>query len=305
MAAHGREQQKVAEWWDDLCHQWYSEADRRLTPEQLAGLFEELEELYRGVDHLVLDTDLRSLSGQHLLDIGCGGGVHDALFRHYGAHVSAVDVSQARALSTAHKLAMVRNGSGFAAQADGERLPFRDNCFDIVYSNGVMHHSQSTPAMIAEAYRVLKPGGRFVVMLYSKVSLQWAAQFLHYGLLRGYYFRYGRKHWLGACTEGQPKFGSTRNPFTRAYTRRDLVGLLRQFEDVRTRKTEFHLYAIPFFGRRLRRPLCRLLGRKLYKDSFVLVEGREDYAEHLAVERALRPYLGWFWNITARKPAHV
>jgi len=296
------DQRRISEWWDDLCRQWYTDLDRRLDPEKLCGIFPELEELYRGMDHLVLSMDLPALAGREILDIGCGGGIHDALFRRYGAHVSAVDISADRALSTARKLSLVREGSGFAAQAAGERLPFKDSSFDIVYSNGVMHHSESTEKMVAEAYRVLKPGGRIVMMLYAKVSLLYAVLFLHFGFLRGYYFRYGPKYWLGACTEGAPKFGSTRNPFTRAYTHREVRLLLRRFRDLRIRKTEFHLYAIPYFGRRVRRLICRALGRKLYRESFILVEGREDYAAYLGLERWLGPYLGWFLNITARKP---
>jgi ubiquinone/menaquinone biosynthesis C-methylase UbiE len=293
---------KISEWWDDLCKQWYVDLDQRLTPERLYGLFDEMEEMYQGMDHLVLDMDLPSLAGREVLDIGCGGGAQDALFRRYGANMSSVDISRERALSAAHKLGMVREGSGFAAQADGERLPFKDGVFDVVYSNGVMHHSESTEAMIAEAHRVLKPGGRIVMMLYAKVSVQYAMLLLYWGLARGYYFRYGPRYWLGACTEGAPKFGATRNPFTRAYTGAEIHTLFQRFGDVKIRKTECHLHAIPYFGRRARRLICRALGRKLYRDTFVLIEGRQDYAAYLGLERWLGPYLGWFANITARKP---
>lgn len=296
------DQRQVSEWWDDLCLQWYAGADRGLTASRLYALFDELEELYRSMDHLIFSMDLDNLAGKAVLDIGCGGGVHDALFRRYGAHVSAVDISGERALSTAYKLSLVREGSGFAAQANGENLPFKDESFDIIYSNGVMHHSESTEAMVAEAYRVLKPGGRIVMMLYAKVSLLYAVLLLHFGIFRGYYFRYGPKYWLGACTEGTPKFGSTLNPFTRTYTQREVRLLLHRFRDLRIQKTEFHLYAIPYFGRRIRPLICKILGRRLYRESFVMVEGREDYAAYLGLERWLGPYLGWFLNITARKP---
>ncbi len=300
--ALSEDQQRVSAWWDDLCRQWYVDLDQQLTPERLYGLFDEMEKMYRGMDHLVLDMDLPSLAGLDVLDIGCGGGAQDALYRRYGANVSSVDISRERALSAAHKLGMIREGSGFAAQADGERLPFKDGVFDVVYSNGVMHHSESTEAMIAEAYRVLKPGGRVVMMLYAKGSLHYAALLLYWGLARGYRLRYGSKYWLGACTEGAPKFGDTRNPFTRAYTQAEIRQMLGAFTDVRLRKTECHMNHIPILGRRVRRLVCRTTGQKMYRDPFVLIEGRRDYAAFLPIERWLSPSLGWFVNITARKP---
>jgi len=72
---------------------------------------------------------------------------------------------------------------------------------------------------------------------------------------------------------------------------------------VSVRKTEFHLHAIPLVDRRLRRLICRTLGHKPYGESFALIEGRQDYAAYLPIERALGPYLGCSWNITARKRA--
>jgi ubiquinone/menaquinone biosynthesis C-methylase UbiE len=43
--------------------------------------------------------------------------------------------------------------------SDGERLPFRDESFDVVYSNGVLHHTPDTAGAIREVHRVLRPGG--------------------------------------------------------------------------------------------------------------------------------------------------
>jgi ubiquinone/menaquinone biosynthesis C-methylase UbiE len=54
--------------------------------------------------------------------------------------------------------------------ADAEQLDFADNTFDIVYSHGVLHHTPDTAGAIREVHRVLKPGGRAVVMLYHRNS---------------------------------------------------------------------------------------------------------------------------------------
>ncbi len=226
--SYGDHQREMSQWWDDLYLQWYANLDKALSTERLYELFDELEQSYRDQNHLIFSMDLENLQGQEVLDIGCGGGIHDALFRKYGANVTAVDISGQRALSTSFKMSLVREGSGFAAQTNGENLPFQDDSFDMIYSNGVMHHSESTEAMVAEAFRVLKPGGRFVGMLYSRFSSHYAILLLYCGLLRGYYLKYGSKYWLGACTEGRPKYGSVRNPFTSLLSLKNIAKDSRQ-----------------------------------------------------------------------------
>ena len=56
-------------------------------------------------------------------------------------------------------------------RADAEELPFADASFDVVYSWGVMHHSERPEAIVREIQRVLKPGGTFIGMMNSRRSL--------------------------------------------------------------------------------------------------------------------------------------
>jgi ubiquinone/menaquinone biosynthesis C-methylase UbiE len=48
--------------------------------------------------------------------------------------------------------------------ADGERLPFRDRVFALVHVWHVLHHPKDYQAVLFEANRVLKPGGRMVLV---------------------------------------------------------------------------------------------------------------------------------------------
>lgn len=57
------------------------------------------------------------------------------------------------------------------AVADGAHLPFPDGHFDYYYSFGVLHHAADTAACVAEAHRILRPGGQARVMLYNRRSL--------------------------------------------------------------------------------------------------------------------------------------
>jgi len=74
--------------------------------------------------------------------------------------------------------------------SDGECLPFRSETFDVVYSNGVLHHTPDTAGAIREVHRVLRPGGIAKVMLYHRNSLNyWVEIILRHGLLRGDFLR--------------------------------------------------------------------------------------------------------------------
>ena len=44
----------------------------------------------------------------------------------------------------------------------GSRLPYEDECFDLVIARQVMHHANNLPQMLQQISRVLKPGGRFI-----------------------------------------------------------------------------------------------------------------------------------------------
>jgi ubiquinone/menaquinone biosynthesis C-methylase UbiE len=122
--------------------------------------------------------------GRRVLEIGCGAGGDLARFASAGAFATGVDLSP-------RSLALVRRRFDIAGLpvdlrvADAEALPFPDVTFDLVYSWGVLHHTPDTGRAIAEAFRVLVPGGRACVMLYHRRSLFALQAWLRYALLRG------------------------------------------------------------------------------------------------------------------------
>lgn len=64
----------------------------------------------------------------------------------------------------------VRNLEGNLKVGNAEALEFEDNSFDVVYSYGVLHHTENTQKAIDEVFRVLKPSGTAIIMLYNKNS---------------------------------------------------------------------------------------------------------------------------------------
>lgn len=111
---------------------------------------------------------------RRLLDIGTGPGrLLSALDRAMpgmpGAELVGIDVSPAMVAQARRNVGAVRGGDGRikVRVAAADDLPFADNAFDCVVSTGSLHHWRDPGAALAEAFRVLKPGGH--ALLYDLV----------------------------------------------------------------------------------------------------------------------------------------
>ncbi|HZS06217.1 MAG TPA: class I SAM-dependent methyltransferase [Blastocatellia bacterium] len=107
--------------------------------------------------------------GKRLLEIGVGAGTDFINWVRNGAQATGVDLTEQGVRLTRERLAL----EGLEAEvraADAENLPFADNTFELVYSYGVLHHSPNTEKAIREVRRVLRPGGRAIIMVYHVPS---------------------------------------------------------------------------------------------------------------------------------------
>jgi arsenite methyltransferase len=104
--------------------------------------------------------------GDAVLDIGCGAGFDSLLAarmvgtagRVAGIDVTPLMIDKAREHAAAVGLTNVDFRVG-----EAESLPFPDNGFDVVISNGVLNLTLDKGRALAEAHRVLKPGGRLLL----------------------------------------------------------------------------------------------------------------------------------------------
>lgn len=210
------------------------------------------------------------LREKDVLEIGCGTGVHARLLAEAGARVSAVDLTPTAVELTRRRLELAGLDAD-VREADAESLPFDDASFDVVWSWGVIHHSESTDRVIREIARVLRPGGRLALMVYHRTSITfWIDYVLYRGILRGGLLRESPDELANRWSDGV---------IARHYTRRAFAAALSPwFDGVDTRVMGQMSEAVPL-PRRARRLVAPLVPQTL--------------------QRAILRRFGWFLFATA------
>jgi len=111
--------------------------------------------------------------GLELVDIGTGTGALLPLLAATGACVTAVDASAAM-LTRARSLCEREGLTDIVFEkADIQDLPFADARFDAAYCSMVLHHVARPEQALREMVRVVKPGGKVVVMAFTRHNLTW------------------------------------------------------------------------------------------------------------------------------------
>jgi SAM-dependent methyltransferase len=216
-----------------------------------------------------VEANSTTLGGKTVLDIGCGAGATSATFGYYGAHYIGLDHSANAARYSLRHLKGV-GGDGFTVQGNAEALPIRDNSIDVVYSNGVLHHTPNFLTAIDEAWRVLRPGGRAIIALYATYSTQFGVLRL-LGMLKGNFRRKAMERWMGEASEGDWRTSGRLNLWTETFSEAELRKVMKKYDvrELSFRKNGTPLAELPRIG--------AWLGR------FLLVRG---------VDRMLEPALG-------------
>lgn len=161
--------------------------------------------------------ELVPLQGARILDAGCGLGLYVRRLRQDSPQVYGVDIDGDRLRQASDSLPNL-------CQASAEALPFPDGWFDVVLSNEVIEHVDDERAALAEAVRVLRPGGHLALFAPNRLypfethGCYWRGRY-HYGNIP--LINYLPTAWRNRLA-----------PHVRAYTRRELARLLAEQEGV-------------------------------------------------------------------------
>jgi SAM-dependent methyltransferase len=227
-------------------------------------------------------------AGRDVLEAGCGIGTDAVQFVRAGAQYRGVDFSP-KALELARRRPELAEAD--LLQASITDLPFADGSFDLVYSNGVIHHMPETRRAIAEFHRVLRPDGTAIVMVYHRASLNFcvsimvvrrglAALLLVPGavrlvarltgegvdVLRGHrelLAEHGPRYLIDPALFLSHNTDGPGNPLSKAYTAKGMRRAFADFSEVDTLVRFLNLRAYPMGERLEQLAVVRLLGRRL------------------------------------------
>src|SRR5919202_4115770 len=130
-------------------------------PEELAAVPDTAAESFAGVAN---PWELGRLApGERVLDLGCGAGTDSLVAAQMvgpEGTVTGVDMTPAMLAKARRAAAELGVTNAEFVEGEVESLPFPDESFDVVISNGVIDLIPDKDAVYSEIYRVLAPGGR-------------------------------------------------------------------------------------------------------------------------------------------------
>jgi len=178
--------------------------------------------------HRVLEKiPFKTFAHKKVLELGCGQGFDAYEFCNNQCDYTGVDIAPDNIKRVKNNLSYF----GFSPEihlADAEKLPFPDQEYDVVYSNGVLHHTPNMQQSFKEANRVLKENGEFWVILYYKYSVFYCLiTFLFDHILHGGIFKHSMKK-QRSMIESSTDFNNDPDVLVNVYSKRKLKKILHQ-----------------------------------------------------------------------------
>ena len=228
--------------------------------------FDKLRALYEPLDFAEAFHAFSQFAGRRVLDVGCGNGYVLSKYAQHSARTFGVDLTRTAINLTRRRFELAGLPEPRLIEASAERLPFPSNTFDAVSSVGVVHQTPDDAGAIRELIRVLRPGGRLMVMVYYRNS---ALYRLTFPLAR----RFSRQFRGWDMQQLVNIIDGLENPLGRVYSREEFAKLLPGCEIVSMPLGCFR-GTLPYLGPlgdptavlpdRVERALARRFGMLLY-----------------------------------------
>lgn len=140
--------------------------------------FQEIEnERYRYQPHILHLLSKIDWRNKRVLEIGTGVGTDARKIVELGGVYTGINVDKGSVAMTAKAL-QIFTRPGEVRQCSAINMEFNDASFDVVYSFGVLHHIPEIKKAVSEIFRVLKPNGELVIMVYNKSSINYYIEIL-------------------------------------------------------------------------------------------------------------------------------
>jgi 2-polyprenyl-6-hydroxyphenyl methylase/3-demethylubiquinone-9 3-methyltransferase len=142
--------------YDSLAHLWWSEDEG-----STASIRYLINPVRFNYFKKILETNYQSgFKNKKALDVGCGGGFLSEELAKTGLDVTGVDPSE-KTIRIAREHAISNNLNIGYKESYGEKLPFDDSTFDMVFCCDVLEHVNDINKVVSEISRVLRKGGLF------------------------------------------------------------------------------------------------------------------------------------------------
>jgi SAM-dependent methyltransferase len=222
---------------------------------------------------------------KQVLEIGAGVGTEGRQMVSRGARYCGINLDQGSTDITAQALAAF-SLPGTALKMSATELQFGDASFDVVFSFGVLHHIPDVDRAIPEIFRVLKPGGELLIMVYNRSSINYRVEirilrklflrllvlpgmtglFAALGFPREKLARHrvlyltsksmSEQEWLSRNTDGPD------NPYSQVYDKHEAERLLGKFEVLSNEVYFFDYRHWGLLGRAMPKFVTHALGRR-------------------------------------------
>jgi len=243
---------------------------RDLSPGGLRRFDDEYLALY---PYLSAYVTREPLLDKRALEIGLGYGTLGQLIANEGALYHGIDIAETPVKVMRYRLRLMGADPQRVLRASALRIPYSADSFDYVFSVGCLHHVGDLEGACAEVFRVLRPNGKAVIMLYNANSarqlfaVRWARlQLLYRRFVKRERTRPFGEHvraWYDANTSGEAP------PHTDYVSVRSVRRLFRRFASVRVEQQNFDTlvfrggrWVIP--RERLLNNVARIFGLDLY-----------------------------------------
>ncbi len=225
--------QEVKDYWEkNIPQHWYSD--------KKAGTKEYYEQIqsvrYKKIyTYFPFHNEYDKHRNHKVLEIGYGQGTDLLQYAKNGAICYGIDLTE----SARKKAKRMFNVYGYKCDlsvGNAERMMFKDNTFDLVYSYGMLHHTPHPNLVLQEVKRILKDDGKVIFNIYSK-GFDYLCKRIKY-VLSGE--KEGFQNYINKNTEFRGN-----SPLTRMYSKKEVREMFSMFDKVKIKK--IYTPSIPSF----------------------------------------------------------